>query len=460
MGLGLVASMASNVVDLHASKKFGYDATKYGWSEDLEKAFAVYLAQSPPLWDSVGKHADPNGFKLEATQVIHKVVQDHVARFGRGPGTCKAFLTHLDTLYEDARKLSEEQRNAVTEFLIEEDPEMSLDDAWDQAGLYVRQRRFNAAINVLQSLNAKGQDVSRILEELQEVQLVGSKEATGSEVFKVDDDLFGMIVANRTADRISLGIPAIDERLEGGPVRCTITTFGGGSGAGKSWTLTQAACVNLVQHRRVAYFDGEMGGLPAMTRIMGWLTGLPERDIIQATDESRRRWEIAKANMGPLYLRQVPAGTPVQTLRKYIEEAKSSPGFDGGVDLIITDYGDKFRGSKRHDNKSLMYEEVWNELRCMAVENHAWAITGSQLKDLDGRTVPTWEDLAWSRFKGEISDYVVCFYKDSDDAEERVFNVAKARRAPESEVTDPLVNQLDKCRIVKPDLTLDHLFLK
>lgn len=457
MGLGLIVSMTSNVVDLHAVKKFGHDVSKYAWSTKLEQAFAHYIAQSPPLWESVGMHADPQGFKLETTRVVHMVVQHHAACFGRGPGTLPAFSTHLDTLHEDARKVSKEDRDAVQEFLIE-DPDMSLDDVWDQAGAHVKRRRSKAAIGVLRDLNAKGQDVSSILEELQEIQRIGLKETAASEVFKVDDDLFSMIIANRTADRMSLGIPDIDERLEGGPVRRTLTTMGGGSGAGKSWTCTQIAAVNLVKHLRVAYIDAEMGGLPAITRLMGWCTGLPESDIIHVTPEAKRRWEIAKRNIGPLYLRQVPSGTPITALRKYITEAKESPGFDGGVDLILTDYGDKFRGSSKYDNKSLMYEEVWTELRNMAVENDAWAVTFSQLKDLDGRTVPGWDDLAWSRFKGEISDYVVTFWKDAEDSEERIFNVAKARRAPESEITDPLVNQLDKCRIVKPDLVLDHLY--
>jgi hypothetical protein len=298
----------AEVISLEAKRGLIRDKTKYAWSENLERALAYAIAQSPSLWRSVGMHIDPNAALLDSTRIIMRVIQDHVRRFGSGPSSEASFCSHIETMYAHDQKVSVDERAEVLDAFVEA-PEMAVEDVRAQGALHVKQRRRKHTLSVLEHQNAKGEDIRPQIDALLEIEDIGSTVADSIESIRLGDNFFEMIKKSRSAERISTGIPAVDERLQGGPARNTITTIGGASGAGKSWVLCQAACVNLIEGRRVYYVDSEMGAMAAYARIVGWLTGSSEQDVVAATPDVQRKWEVARQLIGPLVVEYVPPGT-------------------------------------------------------------------------------------------------------------------------------------------------------
>lgn len=433
------------------------DSRPYEWADKLELELVFALTHQPRLWSSVGRYLDADALTQQVSRVIRQVVENHSLRFGKGPSTLGAFDVHLESLNQDG-KVSNDELVAVRNFHGDFEPSMELSDIRQQTAAVVKRRKAEHCIETIAKLLAQGRDYSVIVQQLNQVDEIGVEDTANSSVIRDGDDVFARIVAARVADRCTTGFQYLDQCLGGGPVKGSLTTFGAGTGVGKSFCLVQVACANLIQRRRVVVIPTEMGAEDTYTRIIGWITGLTEPEVASGSERARKRWAIAQQYIGPLHVHYVPPGTRYTAIHDIVEEAKKTPSFDGGFDVLVVDYGDRLKGKPTDRNSHEEGGTIWEAIRNEATLNMAWAFTASQLKEVDPKTRPTAEHLAGSRKKGDTSDNVVIVLKNPDELDVRRYSVAKSRKAPESEMSEAILTNLMKCRIAPPEFTLDHLY--
>lgn len=433
----------------------------YDFDLSFERALVWCLCTYPSLWESVGRHVDPDKLRDDRCKLLVKACRSIDAMTGTGP-TSMAVL--FETLAKLVRQGSVKRREveACAEMLdqVEDD---GLPDAMQvrvAAAEVLRKDAYAELTRQIVEANGKGQPLAGFAEKLAAVEQIGEQAARRGVL--VGDKVWDHIAALSRIQRMPLGVGLLDAPMRGGVPPSTLTVIGADMGVGKTSMLVHIAGHAYMHGKRVLFFPTEEGVPETLLRLVAWLTERPMSEVEACADDAKEALRLLQesGSVGELLVEYMPQGTPIRALRKRIEQIMvEHPTFGGGFDVCVVDYGDRLSAGQ---SGLRMYDEmrvVFDGLRQIAVDYGARVFTGSQLKHREKKDRPPGaEDLSDSRWKGRVADTVITIWRaDDDDPNERRYHVAKNRGPGTGTIVGPVPMDMEHGRIFPslPDIGTD-----
>jgi hypothetical protein len=414
----------------------------YRFEEKFERSVAVLCARSPRFWGVIGHALDPAALGAEPAKLLVQAVQQIARQMGSGPSNTTVVIQRLSTWVTIDGKLKREQLQAVVAYLDDaEDAGIAPETEVIAELVPVLQRRMRqeALQEGLHDFGKHG-DLDRTEEMLGKAKRLGVNDNTLGLKLNAFDATMAELEMISTLDRLPIGIMELDEALDGGIPRSTLSVFLGGAGDGKSMALSHTAAHAMLNGLHVLYATLELPTNTVCKRIYANLTGVAINDIEKDRDKVRELME-SLGDVGPLYAKAfTPLATTCADFREWVKESEDREGRK--VDLLCIDYADLMGSGgtekSHHDTMRLVYQG----LRTFAVEHSFWALTASQSQGRGerdshkGKKKPLdLQHVAHSVDKVRIADLVVSLNLDES---EMGFYLGKNRNGRAREIIGPV----------------------
>jgi len=440
-----------NVTSIRRLQPVADDHGKYTeWSPEFERTIVYACAHFSRFWGLIGTHLEPDSLRDGRGVEIVKACGEIARETGEGPTSPVLVLRRLQSRVDAGSMTVDELDRIATLFDEVEDANAipNVEQLAAEAAHTLKARRRESVMSAMTLAMSKGKSLSRYATEIEAIEKIGTESATGS--VKLGKHVWAGIDALKRSNKLPFGITQLDDILGGGIVPKTLTTIGADQGVGKTALMTQLAMFNYMTGKRVIFMPTEESVPMTMVRAIAWITGVLMEEVGRTSPEAKRKLDavLSMPTLGAFAVEYVPQGTPVSGIRQVIERVLDEhPEFGGGFDVGLVDYGDKLAGHGRERNK---YEEmgtVWEGLRQIAVDYANWMVTGSQLKEREGKKQPKVTDLRDSRKKGDISDAVILIDRPEDNPDDRIYIVGKHRGPGAGQVVGPIPTEMDIGRI-------------
>jgi hypothetical protein len=401
---------------------------------DLERATVYHAVTDDQFYLAVGQYLEPDALRDQPAQRLLESARQLVAQ-----GVPLSPTVTLAQAYQrvHARQLTPEQHAELEGWMARAEPTAKATQAQACADFLapLLQRRIRTALIqqlATANLTADQARLDDLADQLSRVRNVGRPAAHSWS--GLDPGMWELFARLRRAERASTGLRELDDVLDGGPPRGTLTTWGGDPGDGKSVALVSQLVANVRNYgRRCVYLTSEMGVGQTLLRVVACMTGETQAAVAAGGDRVQAKLAklLARPTMGSFAIAFLPSGSTVPVLERALQElAQRDPRFTHGWDQLYVDYGDLMAGGP---NDRSSYEEgrtIWRGLRKLAEESTdheaRWVVTASQLKDPSDRNGGP-NDLADSKHKGRISDGVLLIDRDKECLDDRYVKVAKYR---------------------------------
>lgn len=246
--------------------------------------------------------------------------------------------------------------------------------------------------------------------------------------------------------------PALDEVLNGGWERGTLSTFIAPTGAGKSMFLVNCTAAAVENGLNAVYITCEMADFKIGLRHDSYFSGV---EINKVSDNLEHvQTELNARARGKLYIKEFPTKTAtVQTIRSYLQRLQTAEGIT--PDIVVLDYADLIRGSKGYGDKRFELEGIYEELRALAQEFRVVLITADQTNrsGLDSEIVSIGQ-IGEAYAKATVCDLIMTVSRRPEDKMSntgRLF-VAKSRLGQDGMVMPFILNTATvKVRLLRPN---------
>ena len=202
------------------------------------------------------------------------------------------------------------------------------------------------------------------------------------------------------------GIPELDKRgiLSGGLGRGELGVITAPTGVGKSHFLVNLGAEALSRGKNVIHYTFELSERAVGIRYDSNLCEIPSNDIIDRKEEVMAVYE--KAEFGRLIIKEYPTGSAtVMTIRNHIEKLLLKSFVPS---LIIIDYADIMRSSRRYDSLRHELKLIYEELRNLAMDMNVPIWTASQSnRDAANASVVGLENMSEAYGKAMVADVVL-----------------------------------------------------
>ncbi len=230
----------------------------------------------------------------------------------------------------------------------------------------------------------------------------GEPSTIGHNFFEDYDSRFARI--NRVT--CPLGLPQLDKKdvLNGGLGRGEIGVITAPTGVGKSHFLVHAGCEALKVGKNVVHYTFELSERAVGLRYDSNLCSIPSSDVIDRKDEVMKYYE--GASLGRLIIKEYPTGSAsVTTIRNHIEKLLLKSFVPS---LIIIDYADIMRSSRKFDSLRHELKLIYEELRNLAMELNVPIWTASQAnREASDKPVVGLENMSEAYGKAMVADIVL-----------------------------------------------------
>lgn len=224
------------------------------------------------------------------------------------------------------------------------------------------------------------------------------------------------------------GIPQLDKRdiLNGGLGRGEIGVITAPTGAGKSHFLVHVGAEALKVGKNVIHYTFELSENAVGIRYDSHLCGIPSSDVIDRKKEVLETYE--KEKLGRLIIKEYPTGSAtVMTIRNHIEKLLLKSFVPS---LIVIDYADIMRSSRKFDSLRHELKLIYEELRNLSMDMSIPIWTASQAnREASNATVVGLENMSEAYGKAMVADVVLSLSRkpmEKDTGVGRLF-VAKNR---------------------------------
>jgi len=202
------------------------------------------------------------------------------------------------------------------------------------------------------------------------------------------------------------GISAIDapDILNGGLGRGELGVAVGNTGTGKSHFLVSVGAEALRRGKNVVHYTFELSESAVGLRYDSNFTGIPSNEVIDRKDEVMEFYKTA--DLGRLIIKEYPTGSAsVQTLRNHIEKLLLKSFVPS---VIIIDYADIMRSSRKMDSLRHELKLIYEELRNLAMEMNVPIWTASQAnRDASNSDIVGLENMSEAYGKAMVADVVL-----------------------------------------------------
>ena len=224
------------------------------------------------------------------------------------------------------------------------------------------------------------------------------------------------------------GLTQIDARdvLNGGLGRGELGVIVASTGGGKSHFLVQVGAEAIRMGKNVVHYTFELSETNVGIRYDSNLCIIPSGDIVDRKEDVLKFYEDNK--LGRLIIKEYPTGTAsVQTIRNHIEKLLLKSFVPS---LIIIDYADIMKSSRKFDSLRHELKLVYEELRNLAMDINVPIWTASQAnREASNSDVVGLENMSEAYGKAMVADVILSISRKANEKESgsgRIF-VAKNR---------------------------------
>lgn len=205
---------------------------------------------------------------------------------------------------------------------------------------------------------------------------------------------------------IPTGMELLDRSdvLNGGLGSGEIGVIIANTGVGKSHMLVNLGCEAIRRGKNVLHYTFELSETAVGIRYDSNLCSIPSNEVCDRKDEIINYYQ--EVELGRLIIKEYPTGSAsVMTLRNHIEKLLLK-GFT--PDVILIDYADIMRSSRKFDSLRHELKLIYEELRNMAMEMKIPIWTASQAnRDSANSEVVGLENMSEAYGKAMVADVVL-----------------------------------------------------
>jgi len=231
---------------------------------------------------------------------------------------------------------------------------------------------------------------------------VGTPSTMGHDFFEDTEARFAKI--NRVT--CPTGIPQIDKKdiLNGGLGRGEIGVITAPTGVGKSHFLVHVGASALKVGKNVIHYTFELTETAVGIRYDSNLCNIPSNEVRDRKKEVLSKYD--NMGLGRLIIKEYPTGSAtVNTIRAHLEKLSLKSFIPS---LIIIDYADIMRSSRKYDSLRHELKLIYEELRNLAMEMKIPIWTASQAnRDASNASVVGLENMSEAYGKAMVADVVV-----------------------------------------------------
>ena len=202
------------------------------------------------------------------------------------------------------------------------------------------------------------------------------------------------------------GLDQVDQKnvLNGGLARGEIGVITAPTGVGKSHFLVHVGAQALLVGKNVIHYTFELSERSVGIRYDSHLCDIPSNDVIDRKDDIIARYK--DADLGRLIIKEYPTGSAtVMTIRNHIEKLLLKSFVPS---LIIIDYADIMRSSRKFDSLRHELKLIYEELRNLAMDMNIPIWTASQAnREAADKPVVGLENMAEAYGKAMVADVVL-----------------------------------------------------
>tara|TARA_A100001011_G_C14312841_1_gene846494 strand:+ start:2536 stop:3921 length:1386 start_codon:yes stop_codon:yes gene_type:complete len=202
------------------------------------------------------------------------------------------------------------------------------------------------------------------------------------------------------------GLDQLDQRkvLNGGLARGEIGVVTAPTGVGKSHWLVHVGAQSLMRGKNVIHYTFELTETAVGVRYDSHLTGIDSSDVQDRKEEILSKYEAN--DYGRLIIKEYPTGSAsIVTIRNHIEKLAMK---DFIPNLIVLDYADIMRSTRKYDSLRHELKLIYEELRNLAMEMKIPIWTASQAnREASDKEVVGLSNMSEAYGKAMVADVVV-----------------------------------------------------
>jgi replicative DNA helicase len=202
------------------------------------------------------------------------------------------------------------------------------------------------------------------------------------------------------------GIPHLDKKdiLNGGLGRGEIGVVTANTGVGKSHFLVNVGAEAIRRGKNVVHYTFELSETAVGIRYDSNFCDIPSNEVIDRKEEVLKKYE--DMDLGRLIIKEYPTGSAtVMMIRNHLEKL-SLKGFDPS--LIVIDYADIMRSSRKYDSLRHELKLIYEELRNLAMDMNIPVWTASQAnRDSANSDIVGLENMSEAYGKAMVADVVI-----------------------------------------------------
>lgn len=289
----------------------------------------------------------------------------------------------------------------------------------EQVSHFARQRALEDAISKSIDILDAGGNLDDIDKMIKEAQSVGAHEGTSSRnLFEATEDAINARLAKLSGvvtRGISTGHRELDEVLyHKGWGKKEMYILMGGAKAGKSTGLGHFAINAVRQGYKVLYTTHENSADVTIDRMHAAIAGIQMKELDTHASTIKVAVDALAARGGLLIIEEFPAGeASVADIKRVIDKYKAQ-----GVifDMLVCDYADELRASRRHTDERFALKEVYTAFRALCQTENLAGLTATQTNRAGNKaTTAVATDVGedWSKMK--IADGVITINANDDE---------------------------------------------
>lgn len=302
----------------------------------------------------------------------------------------------------------------------------------EELGKFIKRQAVKRAITDAWSL-AKNEQWDDIVDLVTEAVTKGAQSLeSGYFYFEKTQDRLATRVSATTEERLSTGIPGLDQILYGGLKPKQLGLVAGGTGRGKSIFLEWLAQVAILLGKKVVYYTLELPEDEVANRFDALFSQIKINELkTYNNDVFSKLVPMASKFGGSLVIKEYPADTAtIHTLKAHLRQL-SSLGFV--PDLIIVDYLDLLKPHRTYNSQYEEIDAITKALHGFAKESRTRIWTATQL-NRSGLTMETPDESSVAGaisklFTADVAMFLAATNAEREDQEIRII-VAKNRNGP------------------------------
>lgn len=230
----------------------------------------------------------------------------------------------------------------------------------------------------------------------------GEPHTVGHNFFEDFEARFALI--NRITCPTGLGPIDGQDILNGGLGRGEIGVVVAPTGVGKSHFLVHVGCEALKRGKNVVHYTFELSETQVGIRYDSHLCGISSSEVRENKEKVLEKYE--NSEFGRLIIKEYPTGTAsVMTIRNHLEKLSMR---DFKPSLIVIDYADIMRSSRKFDSLRHELKLIYEELRNLAMEMSIPVWTASQANRESAKSdIVGLENMSEAYGKAQVADVVL-----------------------------------------------------